>query len=190
MSKKSGDVKFAQLSAENRFVGATIDVVSLSDAGRTMAVWEVRELAHDVYRSLLDRVKVEGLMGPRGYVPDDVATSTKLEAPAISVAESVHHDHLVCLVCGRQFETLTRHVWAAHSLSEDEYRKRFGLAAYYPMSSRKYREMRARIAVKRHETGFRAAAKDETLTKEASLNAPRRGKMRRSNKGSANSPMT
>jgi predicted transcriptional regulator len=156
MLKKNGDVKFAQISAESRFVGATIDVLSLSEAGRTMAVWEVRELARDVYRILLDRVKVEGLMGPRGYLPTELTSTTKIESPAVSVAQSIHPEHLVCLVCGRKFETLTRHIWSSHSLSDVEYRKRFGLDAYYPMASRRYREMRARIADERHASGWSA----------------------------------
>jgi predicted transcriptional regulator len=156
MSKKSGDIKFAQISAEARFVGATIEVLSLSEAGRTMAVWEVRELARDVYRTLLDRVKVEGLMGPRGYVPTEVASTAKSEPPAVPLAQSIHPDHLVCLVCGRNFATLTRHIWSSHGLSDVEYRKRFGLDAYYPMASRRYLEMRARIADERHASGWSA----------------------------------
>jgi predicted transcriptional regulator len=190
MLKKNGDVKFAQLAAESRFVGAAIEVVSLLDAGRTMAVWEVRELAHEIYSQLLDRVKVEELMGPRGYVPTKLAPAASVETPAIPVAESVHHDHIVCLACGRKYETLTRHVWAHHGLSEDEYRKRFGLAAYYPMSSRRYREMRARIAAERHAAGWRADAEQEAVRTEEAAPAPSQGKPRRLNKGSTNRPAT
>jgi predicted transcriptional regulator len=192
MSTKGGDAKFTQLSAESRFVDAMIGVVGSLEDGRNMTVWEARELAHDIYRYACERVKMEASMGARGFVAQAVASATVSEAPAVAVANSVHPDHLVCLDCGRQYETLTRHIWAQHGLTEDEYRKRYKLPHYYPMTSRRYREMRARIAFERHETGWSAPKEEAAIVDRPETRVKRPGsqKPRRSNKAGKESRAT
>jgi ROS/MUCR transcriptional regulator protein len=42
-------------------------------------------------------------------------------------------DHVVCLECGRKLRRLRRHLAAAHGLTPDTYRQRWGLRRDYPL---------------------------------------------------------
>jgi predicted transcriptional regulator len=67
-------------------------------------------------------------------------------APAVPVKRSIAPDHLVCLEDGLRFITLKRHLRAAHCLTPEEYRARWGLAWDYPMAARNYSENRSAFA--------------------------------------------
>jgi predicted transcriptional regulator len=66
--------------------------------------------------------------------------------PAVPVRDSVHRDRLVCLVCGKPFKSLRRHLRISHELTPPAYRERFGLARDYPMVAAASSEQRAAIA--------------------------------------------
>jgi len=70
---------------------------------------------------------------------------TKVE-PAVPVRRSVQRDHLVCLVCGKPFKSLRRHLRTSHDLTPDSYRATFELARDYPMVAAASSEQRAAIA--------------------------------------------
>jgi predicted transcriptional regulator len=77
-----------------------------------------------------------------GHVPEPPA----VPQPAVPVRESVRRDRLVCLVCGKPFKSLRRHLQNAHELTPPAYRERFGLARDYPMVAAASSEQRAAIA--------------------------------------------
>lgn len=66
--------------------------------------------------------------------------------PAVPVRRSVHDDHLVCLICGKQQKTLRRHLGVAHQLTPQAYREQFGLRPDYPMAAPGYSRQRAEMA--------------------------------------------
>jgi predicted transcriptional regulator len=66
--------------------------------------------------------------------------------PAVPVRDSIHRDHLVCLVCGQPFKSLRRHLRTSHELTPPSYRERFGLARDYPIVAVASSEQRAAIA--------------------------------------------
>lgn len=66
--------------------------------------------------------------------------------PAVPVNRSVSPDHLVCLEDGKKLKMLKRHLKAAYNLTPDEYRRRWGLPADYPMIAPKYAEYRSSLA--------------------------------------------
>lgn len=68
--------------------------------------------------------------------------------PKVPVKESVKADFLVCLEDGRKFKTLARHLHAAHGLTPEAYREKWGLSEDYPMMSAKYAAERSRLAKK------------------------------------------
>ncbi len=51
----------------------------------------------------------------------------------VSVEESVAPDHLVCLEDGARVKNLKLHLKRRYNLTPDDYRRRWGLAADYPM---------------------------------------------------------
>ena len=66
--------------------------------------------------------------------------------PAVSVRQSVRQDYVVCLDCGYRGKTLRRHISSRHSLSADEYLKRWGLRQDHPLTAPAYSEHRSALA--------------------------------------------
>lgn len=66
--------------------------------------------------------------------------------PAVNPKKSVSRDHIVCLEDGQKMKMLRRHLQTAHGLTPDEYRRRWGLPADYPMTAPTYAAMRSDLA--------------------------------------------
>src|SRR3712207_3155564 len=65
--------------------------------------------------------------------------------PAVSPRASIKPDYLVSLIDGKRYKTLRRHL-STHGLTPDDYRKRYGLKADYPMVAPSYSAMRREAA--------------------------------------------
>ena len=68
------------------------------------------------------------------------------QQPAVPIEMSVTPDYIVCLEDGRRFKMLKGHLRASYDMSPEEYRKKWGLPADYPMVAPNYREKRIRMA--------------------------------------------
>ena len=68
--------------------------------------------------------------------------------PAIPISKSVTNDHIVCLEDGRKLKMLKRYLRSRYDMSPDEYRRRWGLAADYPMVAPNYTQRRSEFAKK------------------------------------------
>ncbi len=68
--------------------------------------------------------------------------------PAVSIKKSVRPDYIVCLEDGEKHKMLKRHLRAAHDMTPDDYRKRWGLSGDYPLVAPKYAELRSKLAKK------------------------------------------
>ena len=68
--------------------------------------------------------------------------------PAVPVSRSVSNDFIVCLEDGRKLKMLKRYLRSRYDMSPDEYRKRWGLPADYPMVAPAYTERRSEFAKK------------------------------------------
>jgi predicted transcriptional regulator len=66
--------------------------------------------------------------------------------PAAPIGRSVRPEAIICLDCGRRQKTLKRHLMAAHQLTPDAYRQRWGLRQDYPMVAPNYRARRSEMA--------------------------------------------
>ena len=100
----------------------------------TMQVGDIAELLNAVYRSL------EGLANGK---PKDAAP-----LPAVPVRRSVAADHIVCLEDGKKLKMLKRHLKTNYGMTPEEYRKKWGLPADYPMVAPNYAAHRSQIAKK------------------------------------------
>src|SRR5712671_443210 len=98
----------------------------------TVGAAQVSELITSVHQAL-------GQLGRRSQ-PEEVRT------PAVSVRQSIHRDHVVCLDCGFRGKTLRRHISKQHGLSRDEYRQRWGLRSDHPLTAPAYSEQRSTLA--------------------------------------------
>ena len=67
-------------------------------------------------------------------------------APAVPIRKSITPDFIVCLEDGRKFKSLKRHLRTRYNLSPEEYRRRWGLPADYPMVAPNYAKAREDLA--------------------------------------------
>ena len=116
----------------NELLPFVTDVVSAQLSNNKTASSDVAPLIQSVYQ-VLDELRTKG-------------TPAELPAPAVPIKKSVTPDYIVCLEDGRQLKMLKRYLRTTHGMTPDEYRKRWGLPADYPMVAPKYAEKRSKIA--------------------------------------------
>ena len=68
--------------------------------------------------------------------------------PAVAISKSVTPEHIICLEDGRKLKMLKRYLRSRYDMSPDDYRRRWGLAADYPMVAPNYTERRSEFAKK------------------------------------------
>jgi predicted transcriptional regulator len=66
--------------------------------------------------------------------------------PATPISRSVQHDFIVCLEDGKKLKMLKRYLRSRYNMSPEEYRKRWGLPADYPMVAPAYAARRSDFA--------------------------------------------
>ena len=68
--------------------------------------------------------------------------------PAVAIGKSVTDDYIICLEDGKKLKMLKRYLRSRYDLSPDEYRRRWGLPADYPMVAPSYTARRSEFAKK------------------------------------------
>jgi predicted transcriptional regulator len=68
--------------------------------------------------------------------------------PAVPIKRSISTDFIVCLEDGKKLKMLKRHLASRYNMTPAEYRRRWGLAADYPMVAPAYAEQRSTLAKK------------------------------------------
>jgi predicted transcriptional regulator len=91
--------------------------------------------------------------------------------PAVTVRKSLaSKDHIISLIDGKPYKTLRRHL-SRHGLTPDDYRKRYGLKADYPIVSESYSQVRRDMA-KKIGLGRKPGPKVQTPAKSAATVKP------------------
>lgn len=117
-------------------IESIVEIVQAFVAGNQLSVEELPQLFKVVYDVLSE---LEGSTA-RG--------EEKPLTPAVAVRKSVNRNRIVCLEDGKRFKSLKGHLRAAHGLTPDEYRAKWGLEERYPMVAPAYSARRSRLAVK------------------------------------------
>ena len=68
------------------------------------------------------------------------------QKPATPVARSVQNDYIVCLEDGKKLKMLKRYLRSKYNMSPEEYRRKWGLPAEYPMVAPAYAARRSDFA--------------------------------------------
>lgn len=68
--------------------------------------------------------------------------------PAVPVAQSIESDWLICLEDGKRLKLLKRYLKSHYNMTPEEYRRKWGLPADYPMAAPSYSEERSAMARK------------------------------------------
>ncbi len=74
------------------------------------------------------------------------ASTPEARAPAVPIRRSVSANSITCLDCGWSGQVLKRHLGAAHDMTVDGYRARWGLPADYAVVAKGYAARRSEIA--------------------------------------------
>jgi len=74
------------------------------------------------------------------------AVSEERPKPAVPIGRSVQQDFIVCLEDGKQLKMLKRYLRSRFDMSPEDYRRRWGLPADYPMVAPAYAARRSAFA--------------------------------------------
>ena len=94
--------------------------------------------------------------------------------PAVPIKRSVTRDYLICLEDGKKLKMLKRYLRTHYDMSPEEYRRKWGLPADYPMVAPNYAKRRSQFA---KEIGLgTAATKKHRVTKKKRVTRKKRAK--------------
>ena len=66
--------------------------------------------------------------------------------PAVPISKSVQDDYIVCLEDGKKLKMLKRYLRSQYDMSPEDYRRKWGLPADYPMVAPNYSKRRSEFA--------------------------------------------
>lgn len=79
--------------------------------------------------------------------------------PVVSRKKAFGKDKIYCMICGKGFKTLSRHLKTSHAMTASEYRKQFDIPRSQSLASKSYSESRRQMAVDRDLAGNLAKAR-------------------------------
>ncbi|MEZ5956127.1 MAG: MucR family transcriptional regulator [Hyphomonadaceae bacterium] len=125
-----------EVTAQSDVMRMTTDIVTAFVANNKLTQEELTELIRSVHRTLT------------GLSNGAVAPAQARPKPAAPANKSVHHDYIICLEDGKKLKMLKRYLRSTYNMSPDDYRKRWGLPADYPMVAPAYAARRSEFAKK------------------------------------------
>lgn len=147
------------MTEENRTVSeAVTTIVGYFASRETATVEDILQLAKQLPLVLSGMEQAMPL--PIHAKADRVEGSDAI--PAVSIEDSWDEDSVTCLCCGKSFTMLKRHLKAEHSLTEDAYRRMFGLPEEHPLTAPSYSVRKAEHARK---IGLGKYAREENVAR-------------------------
>ncbi|MEM8985975.1 MAG: MucR family transcriptional regulator [Pseudomonadota bacterium] len=122
-----------QISAEET-LRLTTDIVAAYLSNNTLNSEQIPEVIRNVHAALGD-------VG--GASLADQPTNQK---PAVPIKKSVTADYIICLEDGKKLKMLKRYLRSQYNMSPEDYRKKWGLPADYPMVAPNYAKRRSEFA--------------------------------------------
>lgn len=118
----------------------TAEIVSAHASGSSITSEELLKNIHTVYNTLkfLDA----------GETSASSVESAPTETPVMTVKQAFKNkDEVLCMICGKGFKTLKRHLTKAHELKPAEYRKQFGIPSTQTLAAKSYVDSRKQMAI-------------------------------------------
>ncbi len=78
-----------------------------------------------------------------------VNTDEASDEPIVSRKKAFGKDKIFCMICGKGFKTLSRHLRTAHDTTPKDYRIQFDIPRSQSLASRNYSESRRQMAIDR-----------------------------------------
>jgi len=89
--------------------------------------------------------------------PADQQTST------LTIKQAFKKDEVLCMICGKGFTTLKRHLMTAHELTPGQYRKMFGIKSTQKLAAKSYSEAMVKAAADRGMKDILAKAREKRM---------------------------
>lgn len=74
---------------------------------------------------------------------------TSVDAPAVTRKKAFGKDKIYCMICGKGFKTLSRHLKTSHDMTASGYRKQFDIPRSQSLAAKNYSESRRQMAIDR-----------------------------------------
>jgi predicted transcriptional regulator len=120
-------------NGDDTLLTLTADIVAAHVSNNSVAVNDLPNLIQNVHQALA------------GINTSAAAAEVRPE-PAVSVRASIKPDYIVCLEDGKKLKMLKRHLMTHYNMTPDDYRRKWGLSADYPMVAPNYAEQRRKLA--------------------------------------------
>lgn len=127
------------------------EIVAAHASSTTMSKEDILAEIQEVYSTLSSLEKGEELATTEEVQEDN--------SPAVSKRKAFGKNQIFCMICGKGFTTLKRHLAAAHDMTAKEYRNQFDIPAGTPLASKAYSESRKQMAIDRDLAGGLAKAR-------------------------------
>lgn len=115
------------------------DIVAAHASTTNMTKEELVAELNDIYNTLNNLEKGEGA----------TEVGTEGSGPAVSRKKAFGKDKIHCMICGKGFKTLSRHLKTSHEMSPAEYRKQFDIPRSQSLAAKNYSDKRRQMAIDR-----------------------------------------
>ena len=115
------------------------DIVAAHASTTNMTKEELVAELNDVYNALNNLEKGE-------TCSDSVVEES---GPAVSRKKAFGKDNIYCMICGKGFKTLSRHLKTSHQMTASEYRKQFDIPRSQSLAAKNYSDKRRQMAIDR-----------------------------------------
>lgn len=102
--------------------------------------------------------KIGSIVGLIASAFSGEAVAAEPPKPAVPIKRSIGEDFIICLEDGKKLKMLRRYLRSKYDMSPDDYRRKWGLPADYPLVAPAYAEKRSELA-KQNGLGRRTAGK-------------------------------
>jgi len=116
------------------------DIIAAHASTTPMSKDELLVELNEVHSTLSALEKGETLETPAQEAED---------VPAVSRKKAFGKDKIYCMICGKGFKTLSRHLKTSHEMSANDYRKQFDIPRSQSLAAKNYSESRRQMAVDR-----------------------------------------
>ena len=116
------------------------EIVSAHASSTPMSKDELIAELQQVHAALSAMEKGETIPTAEEQVVDE-------DAPAITKRKAFGKKQIFCMVCGKGFTTLKRHLTTAHEMTPKEYREKFGIPAGTTLAAKDYVASRRQMAI-------------------------------------------
>lgn len=119
------------------------NIVSAHASNSKMTKEELLAELNEVYGVLQKMEKGEAV------ATEVTATEEETAAPAVSLRKAFGKKQVICMICGKGFTTLARHLNTAHDMKPGEYRKQFAIPRTQSLAAKDYSESRRKMAIEK-----------------------------------------